>query len=55
MKAAIFMGSPRKKGNTAQCLTPFCEELSRSGAAYTVTWLYDMYRLSRLSKGLVRV
>lgn len=41
MKAAIFMGSPRKKGNTAQCLTPFGEELSRSGAAYTVTWLYD--------------
>ena len=41
MKFAILMGSPRKHGNTAQCLEPFCDELKRGGAEYTLTWLYD--------------
>ena len=41
MKFAILMGSPRKHGNTAQCLDPFCDELKRGGAEYTLTWLYD--------------
>lgn len=41
MKFAILMGSPRKHGNTAQCLEPFCNELKRGGAEYTLTWLYD--------------
>lgn len=41
MKFSILMGSPRKHGNTAQCLEPFCDELTKNGAAYTLTWLYD--------------
>lgn len=41
MKFAILMGSPRKHGNTAQCLELFCDELKRGGAEYTLTWLYD--------------
>lgn len=27
MNISILMGSPRKNGNTAQCLAPFCDEL----------------------------
>lgn len=41
MKCIILMGSPRKKGNTAQCLEPFCDELSKLGASYDIVWLYD--------------
>lgn len=41
MKIAILMASPRKKGNTAQCLEPFCDELQKLGHTYTVHWLYD--------------
>ena len=33
MNVCILMGSPRKEGNTAALLKPFCEELSKSGAA----------------------
>ena len=41
MKFLILMGSPRKQGNTAQCIKPFCEELARQGQEYEVVWLYD--------------
>lgn len=41
MKISIMMGSPRKRGNTAQCLVPFCNEWQRLGGTYTLTWLYD--------------
>lgn len=41
MKLAILMGSPRKHGNTAQLLQPFCEELTAQGCDYSLTWLYD--------------
>lgn len=27
MKITILMSSPRKNGNTKQCLDPFCDEL----------------------------
>ena len=42
MNVCILMGSPRKEGNTAALLKPFCEELSKSGAAVEVHWLYDL-------------
>jgi len=42
MKICILMGSPRKKGNTAALLAPFCEELQKTGAETEVFWLYDM-------------
>lgn len=32
MKVLILMGSPRKQGNTAALLRPFCEELESRGA-----------------------
>jgi multimeric flavodoxin WrbA len=35
------MGSPRKQGNTAALLTPFCEELRQGGATVETVWLYD--------------
>ena len=35
------MGSPRRNGNTAALLTPFCEELERSGIGTETVWLYD--------------
>ena len=41
MNISILMGSPRKEGNTAQLLRPFCEELKKQGCSYTMTWLYD--------------
>lgn len=41
MKVTILMGSPRKRGNTAQCLQPFCDELKEQGAEVSVIWLYD--------------
>lgn len=41
MKFSILMASPRKKGNTAQCLAPFCDELTKLGHEYRIHWLYD--------------
>ena len=41
MKACVLMGSPRKQGNTATLLEPFCEELRSGGAAVETIWLYD--------------
>ena len=41
MKAVVLMGSPRKQGNTAALLRPFCEELERNGVETTTVWLYD--------------
>ena len=32
MKILVLMGSPRKDGNTAALLAPFCEELRAGGA-----------------------
>ncbi|MDD3347607.1 flavodoxin family protein [Oscillibacter sp.] len=42
MKACVLMGSPRKTGNTAALLRPFCEELTFGGAEVEVFWLYEM-------------
>lgn len=41
MRALVLMGSPRKNGNTAALLVPFCEELQASGAECETVWLYD--------------
>lgn len=41
MKVLVLMGSPRKNGNTAALLTPFCEELEQGGAEVETVWLYD--------------
>lgn len=41
MKVCVLMGSPRKQGNTAALLTPFCEELRSGGAKVETVWLYD--------------
>lgn len=43
MKVCILMGSPRKQGNTASLLTPFCQELERTGHTYIQFNLYSMY------------
>ena len=40
-KAAVLMGSPRRQGNTAALLTPFCEELEKHGVETETVWLYD--------------
>lgn len=36
------MGSPRKNGNTAALLTPFCQELYALGHEHKTIWLRDM-------------
>ena len=41
MKVCVLMGSPRKNGNTAAILEPFCDELRRDGAEVETIWLYD--------------
>ena len=41
MRALILMGSPRKNGNTAALLVPFCLELERQGWEHEIVWLYD--------------
>ena len=41
MKICDLMGSPRKNGNTAAILEPFCEELRLCGAEVETVWLYD--------------
>lgn len=40
-RGLILMGSPRRNGNTAALLAPFCEELQRGGAETETVWLYD--------------
>ena len=39
MRALILMGSPRRNGNTAALLAPFCGELA--GLETETVWLYD--------------
>ena len=41
MKVLVLMGSPRKQGNTAALLQPFCAELESAGAEVETVWLYD--------------
>lgn len=41
MKVLILMGSPRKEGNTAALLKPFCEELELGAAKVEMVWVYD--------------
>jgi NAD(P)H-dependent FMN reductase len=41
MKVCVLMGSPRKQGNTAALLEPFCQELRSGGAQVETVWLYD--------------
>ena len=41
-KALILMGSPRRQGNTAALLEPFCKELSAGGVDWETLWLYDL-------------
>ena len=41
MKACILQGSPRRNGNTAALVEPFCEELTRLGAEVTSVHLYE--------------
>ena len=41
MKVLILFASPRKQGNTAALLAPFCEELIASGAEVETVNLYD--------------
>ena len=43
MNITILMGSPRKNGNTKQCLDPFCQELKKLGHNYKIHWLYDAH------------
>ncbi len=40
MKIAIFMGSPRLKGNTAELCKPFIDELQANGAEVSYTMLH---------------
>ena len=41
MKALVLMGSPRRQGNTAALVTPFCEELAAGGANVEVIRLCE--------------
>lgn len=41
MRALVLMGSPRKKGNTAALLAPFCGELEAAGLETETVWLYE--------------
>ena len=41
MKILILMGSPRKNGNTAALLEPFCKKLQNMGHAVSTVWLYE--------------
>ena len=41
MKVLVLMGSPRRGGNTAALLAPFCAELRSAGAETETVWLYD--------------
>ena len=42
MKVCILEGSPRKNGNTAALLEPFCEELRQGGAEIERLFLHDL-------------
>nr|WP_325303555.1 flavodoxin family protein [uncultured Dysosmobacter sp.] len=42
MRACVFMGSPRRQGNTAALLEPFCQELALGGAETETIWLHDL-------------
>ncbi len=42
MRVGVFMGSPRRKGNTAALLEPFCQELVLGGAEIETLWLHDL-------------
>ena len=41
MKVCVLMGSPRKNGNTAAILEPFCQELRLKGAEVETIWVHD--------------
>ena len=41
MKVCVLMGSPRKNGNTAVLLEPFCQEMRLKGAEVETIWLHD--------------
>ena len=41
MRTLVLMGSPRRHGNTAALLEPFCDELRRGGDRLEIEWLYD--------------
>ena len=41
MKLVLFMGSPRKNGNTAALAAPFLEEFGQLGVEAETVWLYD--------------
>ena len=41
MKVLLLAGSPRKNGNTAALLEPFCEVFAEAGAELESVWLYD--------------
>ena len=41
MKLVLFMGSPRKNGNTAALVAPFLEECGQLGIETETVWLYD--------------
>ena len=41
MKVCVLMGSPRKNGNTAAILEPFCQELRLNGAEVETIWVHD--------------
>ena len=40
-KVCVLMGSPRRDGNTAALLEPFCAELEARGADTETFWLYE--------------
>ena len=42
MKVCVLMGSPRKAGNTAALLDPFCRELRRGGAEVEAVFLHGL-------------
>lgn len=42
MRVGVFMGSPRRRGNTAALLEPFCRELALGGAEIETIWLHDL-------------
>ena len=41
MRVCVLMGCPRKNGNTAAILAPFCKELEKAGAEAETLRLYD--------------
>ena len=41
VRVCVLMGSPRKHGNTAAILEPFCGELRMNGAEVEIVWLYE--------------